>query len=663
MQTGLANDDISHCLGSNKTAHMETGPPPRQSSVYSALADPKKYIRLLKVETDHANVPRSDRIRISIHTTFFDQTLIYHAVSYAWGSSSEEEEITLDTGDGEEHMTVRKNCAEALRQLAHFKTTKYYWVDAICINQSDQHEKGFQVDMMGRIFRQAECVLACIGTPHGNEQSLTHCLRGFQVTCFPRGTHDRHEQEREHCLRFAEQWLNEISDAQSLRLAKALDDVAKLPYFTRVWILQELYLARDLKIFYGSDEVQLSTLLFWWQHLNPHSPKEDPPLLCKKLYSTGTGLAYIEKTRRDDPKFFTDEGGYRLGKAYENLLLKCVPSTAVEVNTPKEPIPISYILDLCEGKICQDPRDTVYGTLELANWRDAMELTLDGDILKVREDVMKADYSKLPVDLAKELLPYFNDIGQMLQFLKMLKILPSDISTSHDTVSQQHVNSSTLMEYDEHVVAMAKLSAQRHVHVAGGCVQLTSEGPFRLEYLQYSSGAYAGIIDSNASLRGIATVGTHTDDWIFPTSCGCGIVIRQVNARSIFYTIVGRVAWLPDPIRDDVPVTTFMFCLGVEDMIVHLIHSAGVWEEWSQLQGPSEALQAALSLPFCSKPFSSFAVLLDDERTYLEWDFKGKEEREVITWSLMKQWCYVLLKFRGICGDPSLSSTPPEDSR
>jgi hypothetical protein len=60
----------------------------------------------------------------------------------------EEEEITVDTGDGKEHMTVRRNCANVLRQLAHFKTTKYYWVDAICINQDDQHEKGFQVDMM-----------------------------------------------------------------------------------------------------------------------------------------------------------------------------------------------------------------------------------------------------------------------------------------------------------------------------------------------------------------------------------------------------------------------------------------------------------------------------------------------------------------------------------
>jgi hypothetical protein len=77
-------------------------------------------LRLLEVEADPTNAPRSDRIRISILTIFFDPnvTLVYHAVSYAWGSSLEEEEITVDTGDGEEPMTLCRNCADVLRQLA-----------------------------------------------------------------------------------------------------------------------------------------------------------------------------------------------------------------------------------------------------------------------------------------------------------------------------------------------------------------------------------------------------------------------------------------------------------------------------------------------------------------------------------------------------------------
>ena len=163
-------------------------------------------------------------------------------------------------------------------------------------------------------------------------------------------------------------------------------------------------------MYYGFEELLLSTLLFWWQQLKPDLSTpvrdENSPLLYKKLCSTGDGLGYIEKMRLSDPHFFTEKGRYRLGKAYEELLLKSVLSTATEVNAPKDPIRLSDILDLCENKLYQDPRDTVYGTLALADWRNATTLTLDGDGLQITDCVLKADYTKTPFDLAKELLSY-----------------------------------------------------------------------------------------------------------------------------------------------------------------------------------------------------------------------------------------------------------------
>jgi hypothetical protein len=339
---------------------MATEAPPRARIVYSTLPDPAKYIRLLNVEANPTNAPRSDRIRISILTTLFDHSLVYHAVSYTWGSSLEEEDITLGTGDGEAHMTVRRNCADVLRQLARFKTTKYYWVDAICINQSEQHEKSFQVDMMGSIYRQAECVLACIEMPHRDGQPLTHWLHESPTVSFPRGTPDGSDQEMERDFRLCKQWLDGIPAAQIVPFAKALDEVARLPYFTRVWILQELFLARNLRIFYGFDELSLSTLLFWWQQLKPDLSTqvrdEYSPLLYKKLCLTGDGLGYIENMRLNDSEFFTEEGGFRLGKAYEDLLIKCVLSTATKINVPKDPIRLSDILDLCKKQIMSRPK-------------------------------------------------------------------------------------------------------------------------------------------------------------------------------------------------------------------------------------------------------------------------------------------------------------------
>jgi hypothetical protein len=72
----------------------------------------------------------------------------------------------------------------------------------------------------------------------------------------------------------------------------------------------------------------------------------------------------------------------------------------------------------------------------------------------------------------------------------------------------------------------------------------------------------------------------------------------------MFYTVVGRVVCAPHAISDDFRVTAFLFCLGVEDVMIHLMHSVGVQDYWSDSEGPSEALQTALKLPFCSEPFS-----------------------------------------------------------
>ncbi|OAL56293.1 HET-domain-containing protein [Pyrenochaeta sp. DS3sAY3a] len=645
-----------------KTVRMATEPRPRSRKVYSTLVDPAKYIRLLKVEADSA---RSDSICVSIHPTLFDHTLTYQAVSYAWGSCKEEEEITVD---GEKRMTVRKNCADVLRQLAHFNTTttEYYWVDAICINQSDRQEKSFQVNMMGKIFGQADCVLACIGRPRGDGQSLGYWLGSYPIVCFPGELQDGLEQQMESDLLLHKKWLDGLPAADVVQFAEALDEVAKLPYFTRIWILQELFLARRVRILYGTDELSLPTLLFWWQESRPNRGRsarveeEDVPILYRKLCSTGAGLAWIHNIFLNDPEFSTEEGGYRLGKAYEDMLLKCVRSARAEASAIERRIRPSELLDLCKNLLCQDPIDTVYGTLELVDWTDARTLTLDGHFLRLTDSGLEADYTKPPFDLAKELLPYFNDLGQMLQILRMLRITQADISISDDIVRRWDVSSAIHVESDEYVLSMAKKSTQKHVHVAGGCVQITTNGPYRLRNLRRSSRKYVGIVDSNASLCGFATAGVQTEDWIFPTCCRYGIVLRQTNASGMFYAIVGRVAWSDPAINDNFPLATFMFCLGVQDVMVHLVQSVDVWDKESD-EEPSKALQAALNVPFCSEPFSSFAVLMDNEWGYSEGDWKGPKESEEITRELMLQWGYALRKLRGYGEDPSLDSGLPWD--
>jgi len=84
----------------------------------------------------------------------------YEALSYTWGSSGTDIHIELDGQDS----SIRPNLAYALAALRRSEP-RVLWVDALCINQNNIHERNHQVEQMGEIYRQARRVLAWLGRP------------------------------------------------------------------------------------------------------------------------------------------------------------------------------------------------------------------------------------------------------------------------------------------------------------------------------------------------------------------------------------------------------------------------------------------------------------------------------------------------------------------
>ncbi|KAF1982758.1 hypothetical protein K402DRAFT_295350, partial [Aulographum hederae CBS 113979] len=83
----------------------------------------------------------------------------YDALSYAWES---DKGTTIIQVDGH-HLQVTRNLAHALRRLRRPGVARTLWVDAICINQSDNEEKSRQVGMMKNIYESASFVLIWLG--------------------------------------------------------------------------------------------------------------------------------------------------------------------------------------------------------------------------------------------------------------------------------------------------------------------------------------------------------------------------------------------------------------------------------------------------------------------------------------------------------------------
>ncbi|ROW18141.1 hypothetical protein VPNG_00172 [Cytospora leucostoma] len=127
---------------------------------YEALPDAGSYIRLLAiVDYDEA---RPIPVHCELTTWPISEVPKYHAVSYTWGDPGHTTTILVNG----QRMQVRQNCEYTLKQSTWYGgdfRRRFYWVDAICINQDSSEEKGPQVSLMGQIYVNAERVLACVG--------------------------------------------------------------------------------------------------------------------------------------------------------------------------------------------------------------------------------------------------------------------------------------------------------------------------------------------------------------------------------------------------------------------------------------------------------------------------------------------------------------------
>ena len=61
------------------------------------------------------------------------------------------------------HTNIGPKLAAALRRLRNDTTSRILWVDAICINQTDDLEKADQIRMLGFIYQNAYQVLVWLG--------------------------------------------------------------------------------------------------------------------------------------------------------------------------------------------------------------------------------------------------------------------------------------------------------------------------------------------------------------------------------------------------------------------------------------------------------------------------------------------------------------------
>jgi hypothetical protein len=288
---------------------------------------------------DHPD-PRIDKATYELPTYHDDLDPHYEAVSYVWGSDQKPHHLTVEGGRGCSQIAVTDSLMTALRHLRLPNESRRLWIDAVCINQNDPVELGSQVHGMGLIYKLAYRVVVWLGPQRDNSHHAVTALNyiGAQVEFDEQATWlfpaPFAEEPTWHDPRVALSYSPDTWDAILALLQR--------PWFTRVWVVQEVQLGskRPGPIFQcGTEKIELS--------------KFYRAVLClyvKSNLSTGIQLAQLAR---------------ELTNAW--MLL--------------EPMADFVFWDVLRqgtvGRSCKDGRDTVYGIIGLLPKGFASKIKVD----------------------------------------------------------------------------------------------------------------------------------------------------------------------------------------------------------------------------------------------------------------------------------------------
>lgn len=324
-----ADNYVGHGLKSTRRfpslkngAHFRWAPSVR----YQPLQSPQ-HIRLLRIsgcinsgfdEPDDAQSETTDEENYElVNIPLVDYEDAYEAISYVWGDPNRNSFIKVN---GQYSLPITKTLAVALPQLARICSTRFLWIDQICINQQDNKERGQQVSIMGEIYSNAASVLIWSG---GRLAGLSEIKSSSSLL----GADDPFKK----CH------------------AETLTQVLFRPWFSRGWTVQEAVLARKAIFVAGPYLLPLEDLELALRNPNiSYSAKQ------LERSRTGRYSFLVTMNLRRSREALRSEGGKT---SHDPVWLRCYPRI-------QYPSFDTLLNGLGDTQLC-DPRDHVYAFLGL----------------------------------------------------------------------------------------------------------------------------------------------------------------------------------------------------------------------------------------------------------------------------------------------------------
>ncbi|KAK5710799.1 hypothetical protein LTR15_012776 [Elasticomyces elasticus] len=314
--------------------------------IWEPLDTTKPSIRLLKIlpATDHANT-----IRLTLRTTKLDDAFdSYDAISYMWGSDSNMHEIMIDDKIAMVRDNIWQFLIHARDSSLHDQFNSSLWIDSISIDQSNNDEKNHQVRQMRTIYSKARRVIAWLGE-ESLQRTFSDCVAALNDKYDSRPTHEQASEPLEALYKYmrARNWprwkaWNLDHDGELGLLGGFFDSSRSMclsPYWSRLWIVQEIIVARDCYCISGDFLLPYKILRQFAARLPSEDDNEDESL---------------------------------------------APFWNITVNGARSHPPLDHVVEALSQHHCTDVRDHVYGVLGCVEGGDAFVV----DYSVSKEDVL-----------------------------------------------------------------------------------------------------------------------------------------------------------------------------------------------------------------------------------------------------------------------------------
>lgn len=218
------------------------------------------------------------------------------------------------------------------------------WVDAICINQSDVDERHAQVAIMGQIYRRASHVIVDIGEGSEDSDEALTLIQSLSPT---------------HLYPMVE----------GLNIQEKVNTLYRRPWFSRIWVLQEVFMAQKASVLCGRRYVP-------WDAFRPLR-------ICVSSREAGETEDWDVRLPNPQPNPMT------IGKRSERIY-----------TAKKDLLPL-----LCKGRTSEatDPGDKVFALFPLLE--DAAQAGLGANYMKAYETVFSDVAAWLVENVGLEFLP------------------------------------------------------------------------------------------------------------------------------------------------------------------------------------------------------------------------------------------------------------------